>query len=103
MKSEIFIMCALITLGLGCKKENEQIDRYKVFSATWEDSYNNKTTDGNLDAGMIAQKALIKVDSATGRVWFWHRQINDTNDRSGWVEMADSGFVLPSSLQPKNH
>jgi hypothetical protein len=103
MKTKILILCAVMSLGFGCKKENSQVDRYKVFSATWEESASTTLPKGEKNFSTIEQKRLVKVDSLTGRVWFWESLQRDTNDQSGWIELTDSGYVLPASLQNKKH
>lgn len=102
MKLRILLFCAALSLVLGCKKEDAQVDRYKVFSATWEELSDRIAADGKLEySSMTTSKELIKLDSATGRVWFWHREIHNGKDQCGWIEMTDSGYVLPASLQSK--
>jgi hypothetical protein len=98
MKIKILMLCAVLSLGVGCKKENSQIDRYKIFSTSWEELVAVKLPDGQMNFSTIDSKKLIKIDSVTGRVWQWARSVNDTNDISGWVEMTDSGLVLPPSF-----
>jgi hypothetical protein len=93
MKAKIFILCTVLSLGVGCKKA-EQADRYKVFSASWEELSG---------VTVVTQKNLVKVDSVTGRVWFWHREISGAKEFSGWIEMTDSGLVLPPSLQSQKN
>src|SRR5882724_10415752 len=97
MKAKNFIMCLVIGLALGCKKETDQAERYKVFPASWETSITVTMPDGKLNANTVTQKALFKLDSATGRVWFWRSSIQDTNNLSGWVEMTDSGYVFSTA------
>lgn len=100
----ILIMCAVLSLGLGCKKESEQVGRYQVFSASWEELYlHTDKSDGKVEPYAVTQKQLVKLDSVTGRVWVWSRGMRDTKDQSGWVEMTDSGLVLPPSLQGEKH
>ena len=84
-------MCAVLSLGLGCKKETEPVDRYKVFSATWNDFVITSGSDGN-----VSQQHLVKVDTISGRVWYWNSLIANTNTIAGWVEMRDS----PNFKQP---
>jgi hypothetical protein len=91
-------MCAVISLCLGCKKEAEHIGRYKVFPASWDELVTD-TAGGKPEANIVTQKNLIKVDSSTGRVWFWHHSTWNTNDEGGWIEMTDSGYVLRPSLK----
>jgi hypothetical protein len=91
----------MLSLGFGCKKEADQVDRYKVFSASWEESYYTMN-NGRFDAGTITQKMLIKFDSATGRVWCWKSlSKNYTNCVSEWLEMTDSGYVSPTPESKK--
>jgi hypothetical protein len=83
MKTQILIMCAMLSLGLGCKKEADQIDRYKVFTASWQLTPSSSSE---------AEKRLVKVDSVTGRVWYWESAV-DTSDlkaHSGWTEMTNN-------------
>jgi len=93
MKAGIIILLAVLTLGCGCKKEAEQVDRYKVFSATWED-----TELSGQQFTKVPEKALIKVDSVTGRVWYYwyHCDVGSTNGQmqtvENWVEMPDPRF-----------
>lgn len=103
MKAKIFIMCAVIGLALGCAKETEHADRYKVFPASWETSITVTMPDGKLNSNTVSQKALLKLDSATGRVWFWRSAIQDTNNLSGWVKMTDSGYVFLTPQRTTTH
>jgi len=81
MKIKILIMCAVLGLGFGCKKEADQVDRYKVFSASWEDQAGRS---------VATVKSLVKVDSVTGRAWYWSSVIVPTNVPSeGWVELRN--------------
>ena len=90
MKFASVILCgAFLVICSGCKKEVVQVDRFKVFSATWEDSgiVNNQIMS-------MPQKRLIKYDSVTGRVWYWNEtSFVSTNNNSSvadlWVEMSD--------------
>ena len=82
MKNEILIMCAVLSLGLGCKKESDQVDRYKIFTASWQLTPLSSSE---------AEKRLVKVDSATGRVWYWESAVNSNlKAESGWIEMTNN-------------
>src|SRR5260221_1028545 len=105
MKTKICAMCVLISFVLGCKKETEQVDRYKIFSDSWEElSIHTNKAAGKIEIFTENPKRLIKLDSATGRVWFWQHETDDSGNKepSGWIEMTDSGYVFPPSFQTEN-
>ena len=100
MKTKLFIICAvLLSLGLGCKKETEQIDRYQVFSASWEELATGASPDGKEVSTAVPEKKLIKVDTVTGRVWAWESSSSNGKLSSGWLEMTDSGYVAAAAQQ----
>ena len=96
-------MCAVLSFGLGCKKETEQAERYKVFIASWDERITITAPDGTLNSQTVNPQKLVKLDSATGRVWCWERSVFDTNQLVGWAEMTDSGYVLSNAIRTANH
>jgi hypothetical protein len=103
MKTQILIMCAVLSFGLGCKKESDQIDRYKVFAASWDETVIITKQDGDLNSGAVNTRKLVKLDSATGRVWCWDYSTFNTNGLGGWTEMTDSGYVFSNAIRTANH
>ena len=85
-----------VGFGLGCKKETNQIDRYKVFSGSWEELSTQKQ-DGQFSSAIVPEKHLIKYDSVTGRVWSWNCVSENGKFTGGWLEMTDSGYALPNA------
>ena len=92
-------MCAVLSLGLGCKKETEQVNRYQVFSASWEEIANGTSADGKDISAMVPEKRLIKVDTVTGRVWAWESSSSNGKLSSGWLELTDSGYAETAAQQ----
>jgi len=78
-------MCAVLSLGLGCKKETEQTGRYQVLSAYWEDIALINGT-----GGPVTMRRLVKVDTVSGRTWYWEWSQIDSNKKGGWIEMTNS-------------